>query len=621
MKSAALIFLLLFSTVIWQHKVLQLQSFAQSDTTPPLTTAALSGTQGLNGWYTSGVDVRLVADDLESGVASIYWKLDDNDWQVEEFLGTLNRLQNPSFEGGGLFYIDNWDGSGAPFWEALFLRSLEHKFGSQSARIVFLNFWNSNYHYWHNRDYYSVTAAGKTYTAGAWVKTEALSGGGAHLEVWGRDIDGSDGLIAETAKISGTQDWTRVSLSWTMPVGYDGIFLKLGASGTWGSVWFDGVSLYEEEETGVSFAVGTSGEHVLEYYAVDNAGNEETPHQTVSFKIDTSAPGGWRNFEAVRAGNNHTFICGLDVADATSGLNTLTAAYQYTYDGGQTWSGWLTDATVVSGRITTPAVDFHDSNWEVGKVIRFRISDLAGLLGVSPDQNLFGAFMRTTGGDVYSRGNIVMSASGPDPGAEGVVAATESPMENFSAAQNWVAKSYPPISRMAYGEWQEKFPTATPLPYGRLPLQSGRYFAGAGDFVLDSQTIPSGPGGALASTENLAAVIFVGGNLIVNTDFEVQRTSVLLFIVGGDVRVAKSVEKLDGSFLCDGGFDTSYYGSPPQNSWWLRAWSPPAVFPFRRSLSGDDNLTEAAEVFNYQAKIINLAPYIGEGSISWKEIR
>ncbi len=42
-------------------------------------------------------------------------------------------------------------------------------------------------------------------------------------------------------------------------------------------------------------------------------------------------------------------------------------------------------------------------------------------------------------------------------------------------------------------------------------------------------------------------------------------------------------------------------------------------FIFRRSLSGGDNLTEAAEVFNYQAKIINLAPYIGEGAISWVE--
>ena len=625
MKKSAHVFLLLASAVLGQHKVLQLRTLAQSDTTPPLTTATLSGTQGLNDWYTSGVNVDLVADDLESGVHSIFWKLDppEADWQMEEFLGTLNRIQNPSFESGGLFYIDNWDYPWVWPWEAVFLRSWHSKFGSRSARItVFAD----SYYYWHNRTYYSATEASRTYTATTWVKTEALAGDGAYAAAWGRDTDGSDGLITETSKISGTQDWARVSVSFTMPDGYDGVFLRLGANGGWGSVWFDGVSLYEEEETGVSFAVGESGEHTLEYYAVDNAGNEETPHKTIDFKIDTSAPSSWRNFEATQTLNNHTFVCGIDVSDLTSGLDVSTAAYQYTYDGGATWSDWLTDLTVDPGvdgsetvRLTTGDVDFHNSNWEVGKVIRFRISDLASLEGVSPDQNLFGAWMMTTGGDVYAGGNISMNASGPDPGAEGVIVTTGSQIENFSAAQNWTVKSYPPILRMTYDEWLEKFPTTTPLPYGRLPLESGRYFAGGGDFVIDNQTIPGGPGPDLASTENLAAVIFVGGDLIVSSDLEVHPTSVLLFIVGGDVRVDKGVEKLDASFLPDGTFDTSYNGSPPQKQLVVKGLVAANQVVLRRGLVGNGNLTEPAEVFEYQAKIINLAPYIGEGAISWVE--
>jgi len=618
MKKSALVILSSVFLLIWQGQALQLQTFAQSDTTSPLTTATLSGTQGQNDWYTSGVDVHLVADDLESGVHSIHWKLDDNDWQEEEFLGTLNRIQNPSFEGGGLFYIDNWNHSGQPFWEALFLRSWYSKFGSRSARIII--FGSGNY-YWHNRNYYSPTEASKIYTASAWVKTEALSGDGAYLAVWGRDIDGSDGLIAETSKISGTQDWTRVSLSWTMPAGYDGVFLRLSASSGWGSVWFDGVSLYEEEETGVSFAVGESGEHTLEYYAVDNAGNEEIPHKTVDFKIDTSAPSGWRNFETVQSGNNHTFICSIGVSDSVSGLDSSTAAYQYTYNGGQSWSTWLTDAVVVSGRITTPAIDFHDSNWEAGKAIRFRISDMAGLQGVSPDQNLFGAWVKTTSGDIYSGGNISFSALGSESNAEGVVTASGTSIDGFTSTQNWEIKSYPQIARRNYDQWQEKFPTTTPLPYGRLPLESGSYFAGDDDFVVDAQTIPAGPGGDLASTENLAAVIFVGGNLIINDDLEVHPTSVLLFIVGGDVRISQDVTRIDGSFLFDNSFDTSYDGVPPQEQLVINGLAAGGEFIFRRSLSKDGNLTQAAEVFNYQAKIINLAPYIGEGSISWKEIR
>ncbi len=613
MKRSALLFSILY--------LLSSIAFAQSDTTPPLTTATLSGTLGQNDWYTSGVGVDLVADDLESGVASIFWKLDDNDWQQEDFLGTLNRVQNPSFESGGLLYIDKWDHPPVSSSEAIFLHSEDYKFGSRSARI---DIFSSGYYYWHNRDYYSVTEAAKVYTVNAWVKTDNLSGDGAFVAVWARNLSGSDVLIAETTKVSGTNGWTRVSVSFTMPGGYDGVFLRLSASGGWGSVWWDGVSVYEEEETSVNFAVGTSGEHTLEYYAVDNAGNEETPHKTIDFKIDTSAPGGWQNFEATQTLNSHTFICSIDVSDSTSGLDVSTAAYQYTWNGGQTWSGWLTDLTVnpsVDGsetvKLTTPDVDFHDSNWAVGKVIRFRISDLAGLQGVSPDQNLFGAWLKTTGGDVYSGQNIVMNASGAGPNAEGVIVVSGSQVDNFSSVHNRTVKSYPLITRMTYAEWLEKFPTTTPLPYGRLPLASGRFFAGGGDFVIDNQTIPN----ELSSTQNLAAVIFVGGNLIVNADLEVHPAAVLLFIVGGDVRIAKNVEKLDASFLLDGSFDTSYDGSPPQKQLVVKGLAAANQFIFRRSLSGKDNLTEPAEVFEFQPKIIMLAPYLGEGAISWREVR
>ncbi len=633
MKKSALVFLFLTSLVLITSyparlatrnvtgRQLPVTAFAQSDTTPPLTTATLSGTQGLNDWYTSGVNIDLVADDLESGVHSIHWKLNDDQWQKEESLGTLNRIQNPSFESGSLSEIDSWDYTSTPAGGAVFLHSEDSKFGSYSARITVTN---PGYHYWHDRDYYSVTEASRVYTASVWVKTEALSGDGAFVAVWARNLFGSDVLITETAKISGTSDWVRVSTSFIMPAGYDGVFLRLGAESDWGSIWWDGASLYEDEEASVSFVVGTSGQHLLEYYAIDNADNEELPHKTMSFKIDTSAPSNWKNFQAVQTLNDHTFICSIDVSDFVSGLDVSTVAYQYTYDGGQTWSGWLTVVTVepdVDGsttvKITTPDINFHDSNWQVQKVIRFRIFDLAGLQGVSPDQNLFGAWMKTTAGDVYANGIIEMATFGSDPNAEGVVVTTGSEISNFSSSNDWLVKSYPPLSKPSYAEWLEKFPTTTPLPYGRLPLSGGRYLASTSDFIIDRQTIPDD----FSSAENLAAVIFVGGDLIINDDLEVHSTSVLLFIVGGDTRVAKSIEKIHASFLLDGIFDTSYNGSPPQKQLVVKGLVAANGFVFRRSLSGDDNLTKPAEVFEYPGNIINLAPYLGEGAISWREVR
>ena len=45
------------------------------DTTPPTTSAALSGTAGTNGWYTSPVTVSLSATDSGSGVATTYYRI------------------------------------------------------------------------------------------------------------------------------------------------------------------------------------------------------------------------------------------------------------------------------------------------------------------------------------------------------------------------------------------------------------------------------------------------------------------------------------------------------------------------------------------------------------------
>ena len=52
-----------------------------SDTTPPTTTASLSGTSGQNGWYTSAVTVTLTATD-SSGISSRNYRLDGGSWNT-----------------------------------------------------------------------------------------------------------------------------------------------------------------------------------------------------------------------------------------------------------------------------------------------------------------------------------------------------------------------------------------------------------------------------------------------------------------------------------------------------------------------------------------------------------
>lgn len=57
-------------------------SVSERDTVAPVSTHNVSGTQGTNGWYTSGVSALLSATDDSSGVAAIHFRTDGGAWQI-----------------------------------------------------------------------------------------------------------------------------------------------------------------------------------------------------------------------------------------------------------------------------------------------------------------------------------------------------------------------------------------------------------------------------------------------------------------------------------------------------------------------------------------------------------
>jgi hypothetical protein len=134
----------------------------------------------------------------------------------------------------------------------------------------------------------------------------------------------------------GNNNWytscVTTTLQATDPVsGVDAIFFKLD-SGNW-------------TEYTLPVEVCTDGQHTINYYAVDNAGNEETP-KTVSFKIDKTAPVFTDYTFTAQNALKNKWKCAANVSDATSGIvlveffvddalvgNATVAPYEFLFNG------------------------------------------------------------------------------------------------------------------------------------------------------------------------------------------------------------------------------------------------------------------------------------------------
>jgi hypothetical protein len=107
---------------------------------------------------------------------------------------------------------------------------------------------------------------------------------------------------------------------------------------------------------------------------------------------DTIPPGNWRNFSPTGWIRDPTPTCSVEVRDGGSGLNVGSAQYRYSNDDGASWSLWLpatstgTDGTTKFQTVTALNVPFNrDSITPTWNRVQFRIRDMAGNLGTSPE--------------------------------------------------------------------------------------------------------------------------------------------------------------------------------------------------------------------------------------------
>jgi hypothetical protein len=143
----------------------------------------------------------------------------------------------------------------------------------------------------------------------------------------------------------------------------------------------------------VPFNQESANRNMIRFRILDLAGNAGTSAD-YTIQIDTAAPGNWVGITPTGWYNSSkTPNVTVQASDLLSGLNITSAQYQFSTDGGATWSNWTpatvtgTAGTTAPQTITAANVPFNADSASNNR-IRFRISDLAGNVGASADYTI-----------------------------------------------------------------------------------------------------------------------------------------------------------------------------------------------------------------------------------------
>jgi hypothetical protein len=306
------------------------------DTTAPVTGSAVSGTTGANGWYVSAVQISLSASDNSSGVQNSYYQVDG---------GTVQTYGSPfSISANGQHTLDYWSVDGAGNTEAHQSRTVRIDTtspvtGSAVAGTTGMNGWYvsavqvslgaSDNVSGLQASYYQVDGgSAQTYTS-----PFSISANGPHtIEFWSVDAAGNtEAHQTRTVRIDTAAPVTGAAVSGT--AGTNGWYasavqVSLSAADNSSGVQ---ASYYQVDGGPVQtyanpFSISANGQHTVQYWSVDAAGNSEGAHSLV-FGVDTGAPVVTATATPNHAGHGshpvNVTVSG-SATDATSGVASVT---------------------------------------------------------------------------------------------------------------------------------------------------------------------------------------------------------------------------------------------------------------------------------------------------------
>lgn len=609
-----------------------------ADSIAPVTTLNKdpSTPNGNYNWYTTPVNMTLTATDLESGVKEINYKIDTSSWQKVEYEDTLNLAPNPSFETS-----DSASNLNTKDWQkvlqdeqTIYSRDTSvYKSGFDITSIKV----SSSGPGWHSishPDNIAVSSSYSNMSSSVWVKTENASGS-VYFKIHAVNIDGTPFEISQSSHISGTKDWTLLSSDFVVNVDNAvGVYMEIGIEGS-GTVWIDAANINESiTSQNTSFAIGTDGTHTLSYYSVDQAGNTESTKST-SLKVDQTPPGNWHDSGATRGllGTSYQLWVYTTVEDATSGLSVFTDKYQYHTELNTGFgrysnilscsSSWNSDSWVIlisppfspgvkSAYLLTPKTSFCNTNWNNPKIVRFYAEDMAGNKATK-DFVINGPWIRSKGGGIVKADyGVDMLSEAKGDNTDGLIEAGNTQIDFFTSSKDWKIKNALPLEEYTYDKLYSMVGSKTDT--SSLPSSNG-LFKIDGNFTLNSSKIPSG-----YSSNTLSQIIFINGNLEIQTNLIINSNSTLLFIVSGDVKIKKNVTEINCGIFTDQNFYTAYdiVEGDSTEVLVLKGLFTAKEFVFQRTLQGTNNNDIPSEDFTYEPKYgLKLRDYLGKSSVRW----
>ena len=412
-----------------------------------------------------------------------------------------------------------------------------------------------------------------------------------------------------------------------------------------GITWYDGVSMRTGSDALTQFLITDNGRNRLTYFSEDAAGNIESEHEVYPIKVDTVEPQQWQEFEWQRAGNNHTYETWVRVQDVTSGIVPSTAEFQW-YDKSDCncWKDW---EPVVSVRradngqpapygytglviLNAPPTDMGNSSINTKPKVRFRIQDVASLVGQSPDYALFGPWLKVNnGGDIFAAGGIASLGVLPEGQANttGVIMSGGS-VYNVKSFYDWIVYPYQhaisdgPTMVDFIPQYDQIKARAESLPGNRLPTEGGIYHF-IGNYTIDQNSLSAG-----FSSSAFGAVIIIEGNLNINRNFSLHANSAVAFLVEGNITFTEDVSQSAGVMVVTGTINTNGSSDDPKKTASLThagSFIAGQDLRFGRDLGRNKN-DNPAEIINFPAHYyahLGFASLFGsqeDAKFEWQEI-